>query len=102
MELLLEGIETNGEMGDGTPLPPRTAALTPKLQAEARPLSVAVTPEMRGLGSRADHIAIKPSALAPIHRPIPIMNRFSVSETKPSGTLLLPPTQAHLSSRLSM
>lgn len=31
-----------------------------------------------------------------------IMMRFSVSETKPSGTLLLPPTQAHLSARLSI
>jgi hypothetical protein len=27
---------------------------------------------------------------------------FSVSDTKPSGTLLSPPTQAHLISRLSM
>ncbi|MEC7742246.1 MAG: DUF305 domain-containing protein [Pseudomonadota bacterium] len=35
MELLLEDIEANGEMGDGTPLPPRTAALTPELQGEA-------------------------------------------------------------------
>ncbi len=31
MELLLEDIEANGEMGDGTLLPPRTAALTPEL-----------------------------------------------------------------------
>ena len=35
MELLLEDIEANGEMGDGTLLPPRTAALTPELQGEA-------------------------------------------------------------------
>ena len=34
-----------------------------------------------------------------IHRAMPIMNRFSVSDTKPSGTLLDPPTQAHLISR---
>jgi len=34
-----------------------------------------------------------------IHTPIPIMNKFSVSEMKPSGTLLSPPTQAHFSSR---
>ena len=48
MELLLEDIEANGEMGDGTPLPPRTAALTPKLQAEAEAaIGREVTPEMR-------------------------------------------------------
>ena len=48
MELLLEDIETNGEMGGGTPLPPRTAALTPKLQAEAEAaVGREVTPEMR-------------------------------------------------------
>ena len=51
-----------------------------------------------GEKERGDHAR----SFAPIHRPIPIMNRFSVSETKPSGTLLPPPTQAHLSSRLSM
>ena len=48
MELLLEDIEANGEMGDGTPLPPRTAALTPELQAEAEAaIDREVTPEMR-------------------------------------------------------
>jgi len=31
-----------------------------------------------------------------IQHPIPIIARFSVSDTKPSGTLLSPPTQAHL------
>src|SRR5690606_16476328 len=31
-----------------------------------------------------------------IHSAIAIIITFSVSETKPSGTLLLPPTQAHL------
>jgi len=36
-----------------------------------------------------------------IQSPIPIMIRFSVSETKPSGTLLSPPTQAHFNSRFS-
>lgn len=36
-----------------------------------------------------------------IHTPIATIIRFSVSDTKPSGTLLLPPTQAHFSSRLS-
>ena len=35
MELLLEDMEANGEMGEGTPLPPRSADLTPQLQAEA-------------------------------------------------------------------
>ena len=37
-----------------------------------------------------------------IHSAIATIIRFSVSETKPSGTLLLPPTQAHLMSRLSI
>lgn len=36
-----------------------------------------------------------------IHTPIATIMRFSVCDTKPSGTLLLPPTQAHFSSRLS-
>ena len=31
-----------------------------------------------------------------------IIIRFSVRETKPKGTLLEPPTQAHLISRLSI
>lgn len=48
MELLLEDIEANGEMGDGTPLPPRTAALTLKLQAEAEAaIGREFTPDMR-------------------------------------------------------
>ena len=48
MELLLEDIEANGEMGGGTPLPPGTAALTPELQAEAEAaVGREVTPEMR-------------------------------------------------------
>ena len=55
MELLLKDIEENGEMGDGTPIPARTTALTPKLRQEAeqvveRPLS----PEVRGAISDAD------------------------------------------------
>lgn len=33
-----------------------------------------------------------------IHTAVPIMKRFSVNEMKPSGTLLEPPTHAHLSS----
>ena len=37
--------------------------------------------------------------LKSIHKDIAIINRFSVRETKPSGTRLDPPTQAHLSSR---
>ncbi|MCA0909048.1 DUF305 domain-containing protein [Qipengyuania gaetbuli] len=36
MKLLLEDIERNGEMGDGTPLPPRTADLAPELLEKAR------------------------------------------------------------------
>ena len=48
MELLLEDIEANGETGDGKPLPPRTADLTPKLEAEAEAaIGREVTPEMR-------------------------------------------------------
>ena len=35
MELLLEDIEANGEMGDGKPLAPRTTELTPELLQEA-------------------------------------------------------------------
>ncbi|WP_265587202.1 DUF305 domain-containing protein [Sphingomicrobium arenosum] len=36
MELLLEDIEANGEMGNGTPIAPRTAKLTPELYAKAK------------------------------------------------------------------
>ncbi|NNC48277.1 MAG: DUF305 domain-containing protein [Sphingomonas sp.] len=36
MELLLEDIEANGEMGDGTPIAPRSAQLTPELLEEAK------------------------------------------------------------------
>lgn len=36
-----------------------------------------------------------------IQSAIPIIIKFSVSEMKPSGTLLDPPTHAHLSSRPS-
>ncbi|MCJ7420294.1 DUF305 domain-containing protein [Sphingomicrobium astaxanthinifaciens] len=36
MKLLLEDIEQRGELGDGTPLPPRSAALTPDLYDKAR------------------------------------------------------------------
>jgi hypothetical protein len=39
--------------------------------------------------------------LASIQIAMAIMPRFSVRETKPSGTLEEPPTHAHLSSRLS-
>ena len=41
-------------------------------------------------------------SFASIQTAIPIIIRFSVSDTNPKGTLLSPPTQAHLSSRLSM
>lgn len=37
-----------------------------------------------------------------IHRAMPIIIRFSVSDRKPNGTLLDPPTQAHFSSRRSI
>ncbi|WP_265530442.1 DUF305 domain-containing protein [Sphingomicrobium marinum] len=36
MELLLADIEANGEMGDGTPIAPRSAELTPELLEEAK------------------------------------------------------------------
>lgn len=36
MELLLADIEANGEQGDGTPIQPRSAELTPELLEEAR------------------------------------------------------------------
>lgn len=39
---------------------------------------------------------------AAIQSAIAIIIRFSVSDTKPSGTLLDPPTHAHLSSRRSV
>lgn len=48
MKLLLADIEANGEMGDGTPLPPRTAELTPELLDEAeKAVEREVTPDMR-------------------------------------------------------
>ena len=47
MKLLLADIEANGEMGDGTPLPPRTAELTPELLDEAeRSVEREITPDM--------------------------------------------------------
>ncbi|WP_265564126.1 DUF305 domain-containing protein [Sphingomicrobium arenosum] len=36
MKMLLEDIENNGEQGDGTALPPRTADLTPELLEKAK------------------------------------------------------------------
>ena len=60
---------------------------------------------MRGIGpatlpgNEAGHI---PNHMRDIHNAIATIMMFSVSETNPSGTLLHPPTQAHLSSRLSM
>ncbi|ABC64970.1 DUF305 domain-containing protein [Erythrobacter litoralis] len=48
MKLLLEDIEVNGERGDGTPIAPRTAQLTPELLQEAeKALEMPVTPELR-------------------------------------------------------
>ena len=51
MKLLIEDIERNGEMGDGTPLPARTTDLTPELlqkaeQAVERPISPEVRDEV--------------------------------------------------------
>ena len=42
-----------------------------------------------------------PNIATSIHSAIATIIRFSVSDTKPSGTLLPPPTQAHFSSRRS-
>lgn len=50
-------------------------------------------------GSQAGHIA--PPGVT-IQAAIAIIIRFSVSDTKPSGTLVAPPTQAHFNSRRSM
>lgn len=36
MEMLIADIEANGEHGDGQPIAPRSAELTPQLEAEAR------------------------------------------------------------------
>ena len=36
MKLLLADIDNNGELGDGTPLEPVSAALTPELREEAK------------------------------------------------------------------
>lgn len=48
MKLLLEDIEVNGEMGDGTPIPPQTAELTPELLEEAeKAVERPITPELR-------------------------------------------------------
>jgi len=45
---------------------------------------------------------VSPAYILPsIQTAMAIMPRFSVKETKPSGTLEDPPTHAHLSSRLS-
>ncbi|MFK4004010.1 DUF305 domain-containing protein [Qipengyuania sp. NPDC077563] len=48
MKMLIEDIETNGEMGDGTPLPARTTDLTPELLEEAKKaLERPVEPDVR-------------------------------------------------------
>ena len=48
MKLLLADIEANGEQGDGTPLSPRTAELTPQLLDEAEDaLDKPMTPDLR-------------------------------------------------------
>ena len=49
-------------------------------------------------GNEAAHI---PNHMRDIHSAMPTIMMFSISETKPSGTLLDPPTHAHFSSRLS-
>ena len=51
---------------------------------------------------KAKPATLGPCGRASIHTAIATIITFSVSETNPSGTLLLPPTQAHFSSRLSI
>ena len=46
--------------------------------------------------------SVQNSAFVPIQSAIATIITFSVSDTKPSGTFELPPTQAHFSSRLSI
>ena len=59
-------------------------------------------PRRRSSGSVSPRQCPRPSAgPASIHTAMAIIIRFSVRETKPSGTLDEPPTQAHFSSRLS-
>ncbi len=53
--------------------------------------------ERKGNQQAKHHLAYRTS----IQTAIAIIIRFSVSETNPSGTLLLPPTQAHFKARLS-
>lgn len=48
MKLILEDIEVNGEMGDGTPIAPVTADLTPQLLDEAKKaVELPITPDLR-------------------------------------------------------
>ena len=48
MKMLIEDIEKNGEMGDGTPLPAPTTKLTPELLREAKQaVERLMTPEIR-------------------------------------------------------
>ncbi len=48
MKMLIEDIEKNGEMGDGTPLPARTTDLTPELLQEAeQAVERPISPEVR-------------------------------------------------------
>ena len=58
-------------------------------------VNIALTPRALDLQEAAD----KSDQRKSIHNPIATMARFSDSETKPSGTLAPPPTQAHLMDR---
>lgn len=57
---------------------------------------------MAAMSQDADGREIQSRGFESIQIDIAIMPRFSESEINPSGTLLPPPTQAHLMSRLSM
>jgi hypothetical protein len=54
---------------------------------------------LRGIAS---HAPGECSVIASVQTAMATIITFSVNDRKPSGTLLPPPTQAHLSSRLSM
>ena len=61
MKLLIEDIERNGEMGDGTPLPARTTDLTPELLQEAeQAVERPISPEVRDKPSSQTHMPFRP------------------------------------------
>jgi Predicted metal-binding protein len=88
---------------DARDRPHSCASAAPKLSRSKRPRH---EPRPSTFGCSPPYMAwpptVSPKAGNTIQTAMAIIIRFSVNETKPSGTLLEPPTQAHLSSRLSM